>query len=52
MPVPLPAILDGGEWFSGEKALSEYLKQLEELLSTWTWFAGDACFIDEDGEVC
>lgn len=50
--VPLPAIKDSGEWISGEDAIAEYLEKLEELLSHWTWFAGDACYIDEDGEVC
>jgi hypothetical protein len=52
MEAPLPAIRDGGEWFSGKDAIAEYLEKLEDLLSTWTWFAGDACYIDEDGEVC
>lgn len=52
LPVSLPAIKDSGKWYSGGTAIAEYLKELEDLLSRWTWFAADACYIDEDGEVC
>jgi hypothetical protein len=49
---PLPAIRDGEEWFSGEAEIKEFLENLEKMLASWTWFAGDSCYIDEDGEVC
>lgn len=52
LPVSLPAIKDSEKWYSGEDAITEYLEELEKLLARWTWFVADACYIDDDGEVC
>lgn len=52
LPLTLPAIKDSGKWYSGEDTIAGYLDELEELLARWTWFTADACYIDDDGELC
>lgn len=47
----LPAILDGDRLVYG-KALPDYLAELERELAEWRKYQVDACYVDDDGEVC
>ncbi len=48
----LPAIEDGRQRVSGRQPLEEYLGRLEKTVADWNRFQGDACYLDDDGEVC
>jgi hypothetical protein len=50
--VALPAVRHDGRVISGRQALLAYLQELERFTADWRKFQGDACYIDEDGEVC
>lgn len=47
----LPAIVDGDRLVYGE-ALPGYLAELERELTEWRKYQVDACYINEEGEVC
>jgi len=47
----LPAIVDSDRLVYGE-ALPSYLAELERELTEWRKYQVDACYVDEDGEVC
>jgi hypothetical protein len=49
---PLPALVDNGQVFSGQAALADHLTELEEVVADWRRFQSDACYLDDDGEVC
>ncbi|MBT8211996.1 MAG: hypothetical protein KJN71_02495 [Acidimicrobiia bacterium] len=46
-----PVILDGDKTISGSE-LSAYLAGLGKLMADWDRFQSDACYLDDDGEVC
>lgn len=50
--VQLPVIRDHERVVSGRDALLGYLRELEKLAADWRRFQSDACYIDEDGQVC
>lgn len=50
--VALPVIRENGRLISGRDNLLDYLRDLEKLATEWRRFQSDACYIDEDGEVC
>ena len=50
-PVALPAIEDGGRWYSGEE-LPAYFDELTRYVGAWRKFQSDACYIDDDGSIC
>ncbi len=52
MQVALPAIRHDARIISGQEDLMAYLQELEHLVEDWRRFQSDACYIDEDGEVC
>ena len=52
MGTPLPALIDSGRVFSGRPALAEHLQELEKIVADWRQFQSDACYIDDEGEVC
>jgi hypothetical protein len=49
---PLPAIHDEGQVITGPAALARYLQELEKIVADWRKYQGDACYINDDGEVC
>jgi glutaredoxin len=49
---PLPAIKDEGQIITGPAAIDAYLAELEEIVADWRRFQSDACYIDDDGNVC
>ena len=49
---PLPALIDNGQVFSGQAALAAHLKELEKIVADWRRFQSDACYLDDEGEVC
>jgi hypothetical protein len=49
---PLPALVDNGQIFTGSAELAAHLKELEKVVADWPRFQSDACYIDDDGEVC
>lgn len=49
---PLPALKDNGRIITGQAAIAAYLKELERFVADWRRFQGDACYIDDEGEVC
>ena len=50
--VTLPVIRENGRLISGKESLLAYLDELEKLVEDWRRFQSDACYIDEDGELC
>ena len=52
MGTPLPALIDNGQVFSGRAALAEHLQELKKVVADWRRFQSDACYIDDEGEVC
>ncbi len=48
----LPAIMENGKTVTGEKPILLFLKELKHFASEWRKFQTDACYIDEDGNVC
>ena len=48
----LPVLKDNGKLISGERAIAIYLKELERFVANWRRFQGDACYLDEQGEIC
>jgi hypothetical protein len=51
-PVRLPAVRHDERIISGRDNLLAYLQELERLVDEWRRFQTDACYIDDDGEVC
>ena len=49
---PVPALKDNGQIFSGQQAIAAHLRELEKTVADWRRFQSDACYIDDDGEVC
>jgi hypothetical protein len=49
---PLPALVDSGQVVTGRAALAEHLQKLEQVVADWRRFQSDACYIDDEGEVC
>ena len=49
---PLPALQDNGQIISGRTALTAYLHELEGIVADWRRFQSDACYLDDEGEVC
>jgi hypothetical protein len=50
--VTLPVIRENSRLISGKESLLAYLDELEKLVEDWRRFQSDACYIDEDGELC
>lgn len=48
----LPAIVDGERVISGDDALRAYLDELVAWMGEWRKYQADACYIDDEGEVC
>jgi hypothetical protein len=48
----LPIIADGDRLISGDEALRDYLADLTREIEQWRKFQMDACYIDDDGEIC
>jgi hypothetical protein len=48
----LPVIKDEGKFISGPEDIKTYLWELEQIVADWRRFQGDACYIDEAGEIC
>lgn len=48
----LPALRDDGEVVTGEAALRDHLDRLRDLMTDWDRFQSDACYVDDDGEIC
>jgi len=46
----LPVITDNERMASGA-AITDYIKELRELVRDWQRFQGDYCYVDDDGEV-
>ena len=49
---PLPAIKDEGQIITGQAAIGAYLVELEKVVTDWRRFQSDACYIDDNGDVC
>ncbi len=49
---PLPALKDEGKIVSGYEAINAYLIELEQIVADWRRFQGDACYINDSGEIC
>jgi glutaredoxin len=49
---PLPAIKYEGQIIAGQVAIDAYLVDLEKIVADWRRFQSDACYIDDDGNVC
>ncbi len=49
---PLPAIVDEDRIISGQDALQAYLAELSAEIEEWRRYQVDACYIDDNGEIC
>lgn len=49
---PLPALKENGQLISGQDAIQAHLEELARLVADWRRFQTDACYIDNEGEVC
>jgi len=49
---PLPTLNDNGDMISGQAAVAARIKELQRFVHDWNVYQGDACYIDENGEVC
>jgi hypothetical protein len=49
---PLPALVDNGQVVSGRTDLAAHLRELEKVVADWRRFQSDACYLDDEGEVC
>lgn len=50
--ISLPLITDGEQLVFGEQDLLDYLRRLERFVGDWRRFQSDACYVDEDEQVC
>lgn len=50
--LPLPFIRDNGNFITGREAIINYLRELDIFVEAWRRYQSDACYIDEDGEIC
>lgn len=50
--LPLPALRDGERVVYGREAVDSFLEELERDLQRWRQFQTDACYLDEEGNVC
>ncbi len=48
----LPALRDGDHLVAGRDAILRHLSALESWVAEWRRFQSDACYLDDDGEVC
>ncbi len=49
---PLPLLQENSRTISGRVAITIYLKELENFVTDWQRFQSDACYINEDGQIC
>ena len=47
----LPVITNNERIVSGV-AIPAYIKELEKFVQQWRLFQSDACYVDDDGEIC
>jgi uncharacterized protein YozE (UPF0346 family) len=50
--IPLPAVKDDGKIISGYEEIRKYINDLKKFVELWRKYQVDACYIDDDGEVC
>ena len=50
--IDLPTLKDSGQMITGQTAIAAHLKDLEKFVADWRRFQGDACYVDDDGEIC
>ncbi len=50
--IPLPAIKDNGKMISGYEEIKKYMNDLKKFVDLWRKYQVDACYIDDDGEIC
>ena len=49
---PSPALREGDRLIVGREAILRHLSALESWVADWRRFQSDACYLDDDGEVC
>ncbi len=47
-----PLLRDGDDVAEGTHDIADFLDRLRRDLRLWNAFQSDACFIDDDGEIC
>jgi hypothetical protein len=50
--VDLPVITDKETLVYGRESLIAYFQRLEKFVSDWRLFQSDACYINDEGEIC
>jgi hypothetical protein len=48
----LPVLSDGSLLITGRADIEAHLKVLEQFVADWRRFQADACYLDDDGEMC
>lgn len=48
----LPVLIDDKDVVSGEQALLNRIKILQKLMKDWDRFKSDACYVDDDINIC
>jgi len=49
---PIPTLEDSGQVYTGRQEIKTHLQELEQIVADWRRFQSDACYIDDDGELC
>jgi len=47
-----PALVDEGSVFTSPEAISQRIEHLGRVVEQWNKYQSDACYIDENGNVC
>lgn len=48
----IPTLEDNGQLYRGRQEIKGHLQELEKIVADWHRFQSDACYIDDDGEIC
>ncbi len=50
--ITLPAIKDDDKMISDYENIKKYMNDLTKFVELWRKYQTDACYIDDDGEIC
>ena len=49
---PLPALRDEGQLYTGDRAITAHLRQLELIAHEWRKYQADACYTNSENDHC
>lgn len=45
-------IIEGEKVISGHPAITAFLEEISKVMELWQKFQSDACYMDDNGEIC